>query len=109
MRLRTPRLQEGNVDANLALVDALRAIAEAKGVSVARIVIAWVLAQGDDIVPVIGARRRDRLAEALGSLDVALSADELAAIERAAPADAIRGGRYPEAVLAHMDSEAGAH
>lgn len=107
MRTRTPRFQEGNIEANLTLVEALRSLAEAKGVSVARIVIAWVLAQGPDIVPVVGARRRDRLAEALGSLDVTLSPDDLAAIERAAPADAVKGGRYPDAVLAHMDSEAG--
>ena len=105
MRLRTPRFQGGNLQANLALVDALRSVADAKGVSVAQIAIAWVLAQGADIIPVVGARRRDRLAEALGSLDVTLSADDLAAIERAVPADAAKGGRYPEAVLAHMDSE----
>ena len=105
IRMRTPRFQEGNLDANLSLVDALRELAMSKGVSVAQIVIAWVLAQGDDIVPVIGARRRDRLTEALGSLDVNLSPEDLAAIEHAAPADAIKGGRYPDAVLAHMDSE----
>ncbi len=109
MRTRTPRFQQGNVEANLDLVEALRALAASKGVSVAQIVIAWVLAQGTDIVPVIGARRRDRLTEALGSLAVTLSPDELAEIERAAPADAIKGGRYPDAVLAHMDSEAHGH
>lgn len=107
MRARTPRFQEGNVEANLALVEALRSVAAAKGASVAQIVIAWVLAQGIDIVPVIGARRRDRLTEALGSLEVTLSPDDMAAIERAAPAGAVKGGRYPEAVLAHMDSEGG--
>ena len=105
MRMRTPRFQGDNLQANLSLVDALRALADAKGVSVAQIVIAWALAQGDDIIPVIGARRRDRLTEALGSLDVRLSPGDLAEIERAAPADAIKGGRYPDAVLAHMDSE----
>ena len=105
MRGRTPRFQTGNVEANLSLVDALRAIADAKGVSVAQIAIAWVLAQGPDIIPVVGARRRDRLAEALGSLEITLSPDELAAIERAVPPDAIKCARYPDAVLAHMDSE----
>ena len=105
IRMRTPRFQQTNLEANLSLVDSLRVIADAKGASVAQIVIAWALAQGPDIVPVIGARRRDRLTEALGSLDVTLSADDLAAIERAAPADAIKGSRYPDAVLAHMDSE----
>ena len=105
IRFRTPRFQGDNLEANLSLVDALRSLADAKGVSVAQIAIAWVLAQGADIVPVIGARRRDRLTEALGSLDVTLTSDDLAAIERAVPADAIKGGRYPDAVLAHMDSE----
>ncbi len=65
-RAMSPRFQEGNVERNLALVEALRRIAEAKGVTVAQIAIAWVAAQGHDIVPLVGARRRDRLAEALG-------------------------------------------
>ncbi|HEY0420580.1 MAG TPA: aldo/keto reductase, partial [Acetobacteraceae bacterium] len=81
----SPRFQAGNVEHNLALVAALRAQAEAKGVSVAQIAIAWVLAQGDDIVPLIGARRRDRLSEALGALAIALSPNELAEIETAVP------------------------
>jgi len=101
----SPRFQDGNVDRNLALVEELRKIADAKGVSVAQIAIAWVAAQGTDIVPLVGARRRDRLAESLGALDVTLSADDLAAIEKAVPKDAASGARYPEAQLAHMDSE----
>jgi len=104
-RAHSPRFQAGNVDSNLILVDALRAIAETKHASVAQIAIAWVAAKGADIVPVIGARRPDRLAEALGSQSVTLTADDLAAIERAIPKDAAVGGRYPEAMLAHMDSE----
>lgn len=104
-RAMSPRFQEGNVDRNLALVEALRQVAESKGVSVAQIAIAWVAAQGKDIVPLVGARRRDRLAEALASGDVRLSADDLAAIERAVPRDAAAGARYPEAQLVHMDSE----
>jgi aryl-alcohol dehydrogenase-like predicted oxidoreductase len=100
-----PRFQNGNVDRNLALVEQLRTIAEAKGVSVAQIAIAWVAAQGKDIVPLVGARRRDRLAESLGALDVTLSADDLAAIEQAVPKGAASGTRYPDAQLAHMDSE----
>ena len=87
------------------LVEALRKIAEQKGVTVAQIAIAWVLAQGEDIVPLVGARRRDRLAEALGALDVTLDADDLAAIERAVPAGAAAGERYPAAQMAHLDSE----
>ena len=101
----SPRFQGDNVDRNLALVEALRAIAAAKGVSVAQIAIAWVAAQGDDIVPLVGARTRSRLAESLGALDVTLSADDLAAIERAVPRDAAAGTRYAEAQMAHLDSE----
>ncbi|MCK3777524.1 aldo/keto reductase [Ensifer sesbaniae] len=104
-RAMSPRFQEGNIDKNLALVEALRQIADSKGVSVAQIAIAWVAAQGQDIVPLIGARRRDRLAEALASRDITLSSGDLAAIEKAVPKDAAAGARYPEALLAHMDSE----
>ena len=78
-----------------------------KGVSVAQIAIAWVAAQGDDIVPLIGARRRDRLAEALGALDVRLTAEDLAAIERTVPKGAAAGDRYPKAQMGMLDSERG--
>ncbi len=101
----SPRFQRGNAEKNLTLVDNLRHLAAARGISVAQLAIAWVLAQGDDIVPVIGARRRDRLAEALGTLDVRLSAADLAAIEQAVPRDAAAGERYPAAAMAHLDSE----
>ena len=104
-RAMSPRFQVGNVEKNLELVEALRGIAEAKGASVAQIAIAWVAAQGKDIVPVIGARRRDRLTEALGALSVKLSQADMASIERAIPRDAAAGGRYPEAQLTHLDSE----
>jgi aryl-alcohol dehydrogenase-like predicted oxidoreductase len=101
----SPRFQGENVEHNLALVDALRKVAEAKGVSVAQIAIAWVAAQGDDIVPLVGARRRDRLAEALGAMDVVLSAEDKAAIERVVPKGAAAGERYGAAQMAHLDSE----
>ena len=101
----SPRFQAGNVDHNLALVDALRTIAQEKNVSVAQLAIAWVAAQGKDIVPLVGARRRDRLQEALGSLDVSLSGDDLAAIEAAVPKHAAAGERYAAAQMAHLDSE----
>ena len=100
-----PRFQSGAVEHNLSLVEALRSIAQAKGVSVAQLAIAWVAARGPDIIPLIGARRRDRLDEALGSLSVHLSADDMATIAHAAPRGAALGDRYPSAVLAHMDSE----
>ena len=105
-RTHSPRFQGENVERNLALVDALRKIADAKGVTVAQIAIAWVAAQGDDIVPLVGARQRTRLQEALGSLGVALSADDLAAIERAVPKGAAAGERYAASQMAHLDSEA---
>ncbi|WP_329151436.1 aldo/keto reductase [Streptomyces sp. NBC_01456] len=104
-RGRSPRFQGENLDRNLDLVDALRKIAEQKGVSVAQIAIAWVLSRGEDIVPLVGARRRDRLTEALGALDVALDAEDLTAIERAIPIGAAAGDRYPADQMAHLDSE----
>jgi aryl-alcohol dehydrogenase-like predicted oxidoreductase len=79
--------------------------AAAKHISVAQVAIAWVAAQGQDIIPLIGARRRDRLDEALGSLDVSLSAGDLAAIELAVPKNAAAGSRYPGAAMADLDSE----
>ena len=102
-----PRFSGENLDRNLSLVDALRAVADAKSATVAQIAIAWVLHRGEDIVPLVGARRRDRLAEALGALEVRLSTDDLAAIERAVPPGAAAGSRYQEAQMAALDSERG--
>ncbi len=101
----SPRFQPGNVETNLALVEALRRVADAKGATVAQLAVAWVAAQGRDVTPLVGARRRDRLTEALGSLDLTLTPEDLAAIERAVPPDAAAGARYPDAMLAHLDSE----
>ncbi|MGG7573861.1 aldo/keto reductase [Streptomyces sirii] len=101
----SPRFQGENLSRNLDLVDALRKIAEQKGVSVAQTAIAWVLSRGEDIVPLVGARRRDRLTEALGALDIGLNAGELAAIEQAIPVDAAAGERYPTDQMSHLDSE----
>lgn len=99
-RAHGPRFAPENVQHNLALVEALRAVAEHKGVTVAQLAIGWVAAQGADIVPLIGARTRERLAEAL--TPVALTAQDLAAIEAAVPADAARGSRYPAPMMAHL-------
>ena len=104
-RQMSPRFQGANLDANLALVETLRAIAAEVGASPAQVAIAWVAAQGNDIVPLVGARRRDRLAEALGARDVKLTDAHLAALAKAFPPGAAAGARYPEAQLAHMDSE----
>jgi pyridoxine 4-dehydrogenase len=105
MRRMTPRFSDANIDANLQLVEALRSIAQARGVTVAQIAIAWVMAQGREIVPVIGARSRQRLAEALASLDITLTPEDLAAIERAVPRGAAAGDRYAPMQMAQLDSE----
>ena len=104
-RAHSPRFQGENVAANLKLVEALRQVAEARGASVAQVAIAWVAAQGTDIVPLVGARRRDRLTEALGALDVTLDAAALNAIEAAIPKGAAKGERYAAAQMAMLDSE----
>jgi len=101
-RARSPRFASGNVEHNLALVEALRRVADAKGRTVAQLAIAWVAAQGDDIVPLVGPRTRERLTEALPALDVDLTADDLAEIEKAVPAGAARGDRYPSAFMADL-------
>jgi aryl-alcohol dehydrogenase-like predicted oxidoreductase len=104
-RSRSPRFRRENLDHNLALVEALRTVADERGASVAQVAIAWVLSRGEDIVPLVGARRRERLSEALGALELELTAGDLAAIEQAIPAGSAAGERYPEAQVAHMDSE----
>jgi pyridoxine 4-dehydrogenase len=104
-RGRSPRFQGENLEANLALVERVRKIAEEMGVSVAQVAIAWVLAQGHDIVPLIGARRRERLQEALGATGVVLSAADLAKLAQAVPPEAVAGERYNAQSMAHLDSE----
>jgi aryl-alcohol dehydrogenase-like predicted oxidoreductase len=104
-RSMSPRFQGDNLRHNLGLVEALRKVAEQKGVSVAQIAIAWVLSRGEDIVPLVGARTRERLAEALGALNVTLEADDLASIEAAVPDGAAAGDRYPQAQMSHLGTE----
>jgi aryl-alcohol dehydrogenase-like predicted oxidoreductase len=104
-RQSSPRFQGENLEKNLALVEQLRAVATDVGASVTQVAIAWVLAQGEDIVPLIGARRRMQLTEALGALDLKLTSGQLAALARAMPPNAVAGERYAAAQLAHLDSE----
>jgi aryl-alcohol dehydrogenase-like predicted oxidoreductase len=104
-RSHAPRFDASNRAHNLALVDALRTLAEARGATVAQVAIAWVLARGEDIIVLVGARTRERLAEALGAPGLELSADEQAELERAIPADAAAGDRYPAQQMAVLDSE----
>jgi len=104
-RARFPRFQGENLRRNLDLLSALEQIATTRGVSTAQLAIAWVLSRGRDIIPLIGTKRRDRLAEALGALDVTLTTDELSAIEAVVPASAVAGDRYDPGAMASLDSE----
>jgi aryl-alcohol dehydrogenase-like predicted oxidoreductase len=104
-RARFPRFSDENHARNLELLAALEAIADHHGVTAAQLAIAWVASRGDDIIPLIGTKRRDRLAEALQALDLTLSTDDLAAIEAAVPAGAVAGDRYEASQVAALDSE----
>lgn len=104
-RAHGPRFQGENLTRNRRLIDRLRPIAARHGLSVAQLAIAWLTAQGDDIVPVIGMKRRDRLDEAIRAMRAGLDAADLAEIEEALPAGSAAGGRYAPEQLAHLDSE----
>jgi aryl-alcohol dehydrogenase-like predicted oxidoreductase len=101
----SPRFQGDALQHNLALTESLRVAGQALGMTPAQAAIAWVLAKGEDIVPLVGARRRDRLTEALSALDAVMTPDAVAALERAVPKDAAAGERYPAAQMASLDSE----
>jgi aryl-alcohol dehydrogenase-like predicted oxidoreductase len=104
-RSHSPRFQGDNLERNLALVEALRRIADAKGVTVSQIAIAWVLQRGDDVVPLIGSRTREQLADSLGALNVRLDTSDLGAIEVAVPKGAAAGDRYATEQMRNLDSE----
>jgi aryl-alcohol dehydrogenase-like predicted oxidoreductase len=104
--VRMPRFQRGNIEQNLRLVEALRQIGKEKNASPAQLAMAWVFSRGADIVPVIGARRRDQLKEALGALDLKLGADDVARIDAAVSPNLTAGARYDAPQMAHLDSEA---
>jgi aryl-alcohol dehydrogenase-like predicted oxidoreductase len=106
-RASAPRFTGENLERNLELVETLRGIAEAKGATVAQVAIAWALSRGGDVVPLVGARTRERLAESLGALEVELAPDDLARIEGAVPAGAAAGERYHAEQMAILDSERG--
>ena len=99
----SPRFQGENFQKNLTLVDKVSEIARDKGVKHAQLALAWVLAQGEDIVPIPGTARREHLEENLAALDITLSADELARIDAVAPKGVASGARYPEAALQHVN------
>jgi aryl-alcohol dehydrogenase-like predicted oxidoreductase len=104
-RSRAPRFSDENLTQNLALVDLLREIAEAKEATVAQVAIAWVLSRGEDVVALVGARTRERLSESLGALELKLSDADVAELEHAVPPDAIAGERYPQQQMGALDSE----
>ncbi|MEV4415048.1 aldo/keto reductase [Catellatospora sp. NPDC049609] len=104
-RAHLPRFTGDNLDRNLALVEALRGVGQDRGASVAQIAVAWALSRGDDIVPLVGARTRARLAESLGALDVVLTEADLSRIEAAVPAGAAYGDRYDPHSMSALDSE----
>jgi aryl-alcohol dehydrogenase-like predicted oxidoreductase len=104
-RSRFPRFQAENLERNLDLLAALEKIAQSHGVTTAQLAIAWVRSRGADIVPLIGTKRRDRLAEALGALALQLSPADLAALETAIPTGQVAGDRYDPGQMAALDSE----
>jgi aryl-alcohol dehydrogenase-like predicted oxidoreductase len=103
-RRHSPRFQGENFARNLSLVEQVQALAARKGCTPAQLALAWVLAQGQDIVAIPGTKRRSRLDENLGALQVELSAAELAAIDAVFPPDAASGPRYPEAMMAAVNA-----
>jgi len=100
-----PRFRAENLERNQKLIDALRETAAANNATPAQLAIAWVLARGGRIVPVIGARTRRQLEDSLGALRLRLSAEDAARIAEAVPAAAVAGARYDEAQMRALDSE----
>ncbi len=104
--VRMPRFQQGNLEKNLLLVEALRQIGNEKGASPAQLAIAWARSRGTDIVPVLGARSREQLKETLGALELKLDAADIARIDAAVSPSETAGTRYDAPQMAHLDSEA---
>ena len=104
--IRMPRFKDGNLQKNLGLVGTLAQIGREKGATTAQLAVAWVLSRGANIIPVVGARRRDQLNETLGSLDIKLDAKDIARIEAAVSPELTAGARYDTLQMTHLDSEA---
>ena len=102
-RRTNPRFQDENIQRNLAIVARIEAIAKKKRCTPAQLALAWVLAQGRDVVPIPGTKRRKYLEEDLGALSVELTREDLAALDEAAPAGAASGRRYPDAAMRSID------
>jgi aryl-alcohol dehydrogenase-like predicted oxidoreductase len=102
-RRTNPRFQGENFEKNLQLVEKLEEIAKEKDVTASQLALAWVLAQGEDVVPIPGTKRVKYLEQNAAAADIILSAEELAAIEDVFPKDAAAGLRYPEAMMASVN------
>jgi len=103
-RRQSPRFQGENFDKNIKLVEKVEEIARAKGVTTSQLALAWVLAQGQDVVPIPGTKRRKYLEQNAAAADIVLSQEELAAIEDVFPKDAVSGLRYPEAMMKSVNA-----
>ena len=103
MRRRLPRFEEGNIERNLDLVGAVVALAEERGCTPAQIALAWVMDQGEDIVPIPGTRRRRYLEENAAAAEIVLTADEQTRLAEALPPGAAAGARYPEAMMRRVN------
>jgi aryl-alcohol dehydrogenase-like predicted oxidoreductase len=99
-----PRFTGENFARNLELVDQVRQLAASKGVTPSQLAIAWVLARGDDVVAIPGTKRRSHLEENLGALDVELTGEDLAAIEKVTPRGSVAGERYTPEHMANVDA-----
>jgi aryl-alcohol dehydrogenase-like predicted oxidoreductase len=102
-RRTSPRFQGENFERNLALVKRVEEIAREKKCAPAQLALAWVLAQGDDIVPIPGTKHREYLQENAGALEVALTNKDLARIDEVAPHEAVAGARYPDWAMATVN------
>jgi aryl-alcohol dehydrogenase-like predicted oxidoreductase len=105
IRAHFPRFQAENLQRNQELIARLREIAAEKNLTAAQLAVAWTLAKGSDIIPLIGTKRRNQLAEAMDALQTSLSADEIETIERAVPAGSVSGERYGPEAMEALDSE----
>jgi aryl-alcohol dehydrogenase-like predicted oxidoreductase len=107
VRLRQPRFDSGNFERNLVLVERFRGFAAELGATPSQLALAWVLARGDDIVPLIGTHRRAGLQEAIAALEISLTADDIRRLEAIFPPEAVAGERYAAAEMKNLDSETG--
>src|SRR5690606_2482825 len=103
-RRNNPRWREDNLKQNLALVDKVKELAAAKGCTPAQLALAWVLAQGEDLIPIPGTRREKYLRDNIGAVDVTLTPEDLTAIDKVLPPGAVAGTRYAEAMMDHLNA-----